>query len=93
VILKSSWIPSSAKSRGALKFKFHPRTYQSILAGFVEGRGNNVIFSVRGEIFPVHKIILATQSPVFKAQLYGKMKETKVRCMTVEDMEPDVLPC
>jgi speckle-type POZ protein len=27
---------------------------------------------------------------VFKAQLYGKMKETKARCVTMEDMPPDV---
>jgi len=49
-----------------------------------------VIFSVRGETFPAHKIILATRSPVFKAELYGKMKETKAQCMSVEDMEPNV---
>ena len=49
-----------------------------------------MIFSVRGETFPAHKIVLATRSPVFKAQLYGKMKETKARCVTVEDMQPDV---
>jgi speckle-type POZ protein len=50
----------------------------------------DVIFNVRGETFPAHKIVLATRSPVFKAQLYGKMKETKARCVTVEDMQPDV---
>jgi speckle-type POZ protein len=27
----------------------------------------DMIFSVRGETFPAHKIILATRSPVFKA--------------------------
>jgi speckle-type POZ protein len=50
----------------------------------------DVIFSVRGETFPAHKIVLATRSPMFKAQMYGKMKETKAQCVTVEDMQPDV---
>ncbi|XP_066323444.1 BTB/POZ and MATH domain-containing protein 1-like [Miscanthus floridulus] len=56
----------------------------------LEEEETDVIFSVRGETFPAHKIILATRSSVFKAHLYGKMKETKERCMTVEDMEPNV---
>ncbi|KAJ1268116.1 hypothetical protein BS78_07G112200 [Paspalum vaginatum] len=52
--------------------------------------GADVTFSVGGETFPAHKIVLATRSPVFKAQLYGQMKESRARCVTVEDMQPDV---
>ena len=50
----------------------------------------DVTFSVGGETFPAHKIVLATRSPVFKAQLYGQMKERRARHLTVEVIQPDV---
>ncbi|RLN05254.1 hypothetical protein C2845_PM13G06500 [Panicum miliaceum] len=57
---------------------------------FLEEEGADVIFMVRGERFLAHKIVLATRSPVFKAQLsYGQM-ETKAHCVPVEDMQPVV---
>jgi speckle-type POZ protein len=39
-----------------------------------------------------HAIVLATRSPVFKAELYGPMKEqdTGRRHIAIEDMQPDV---
>ncbi|CAL4997657.1 unnamed protein product [Urochloa decumbens] len=39
------------------------------------GEGADVTFSVEGELFPAHKVILAMRSPVFKAELYGEMRE------------------
>lgn len=33
--------------------------------------GTNVTILIDGKPFPVHKIILATRSPVFKTDLYG----------------------
>ncbi|WVZ93114.1 hypothetical protein U9M48_039120, partial [Paspalum notatum var. saurae] len=60
------------------------------LGNFEIDEGADVTFSVRGATFPAHKIVLAAQSPVFKAQLYGQMKESRARCVTVEDMQPDV---
>ncbi|KAL6659269.1 hypothetical protein ACP70R_003309 [Stipagrostis hirtigluma subsp. patula] len=55
-----------------------------------EEEGANVTFSVGGESIRAHKIVLAARSPVFKAQLYGPMKEKRARRVTVEDMQPDV---
>ncbi|KAL6659270.1 hypothetical protein ACP70R_003310 [Stipagrostis hirtigluma subsp. patula] len=52
--------------------------------------GADVTFSVGNKSFRAHKIVLATRSPVFKAQLYGPMKERRARRVTVEDMQPDV---
>jgi hypothetical protein len=49
-----------------------------------------LIPSVGGKNFPAHKIVLATQSPVFKAELYGSMKERSTQHVTVEDILPDV---
>uniref|UniRef100_A0A453EM94 BTB domain-containing protein n=1 Tax=Aegilops tauschii subsp. strangulata TaxID=200361 RepID=A0A453EM94_AEGTS len=34
--------------------------------------------------------ILAARSPVFKAELVGPMKENKMRCVHIEDMDADV---
>jgi speckle-type POZ protein len=48
----------------------------------------DVIFKVKGETFPAHKIILAMRSPVFKAQFYGPMKDKRMRNVTVEDIQP-----
>ncbi|XP_051199147.1 BTB/POZ and MATH domain-containing protein 1-like [Lolium perenne] len=50
----------------------------------------DVIFKVKGETFPAHKIILAMRSPVFKAQFYGPMKDKRMRNVTVEDIQPAV---
>lgn len=50
----------------------------------------DVAFEVEGEVFPAHKIVLATRSPVFKAQLYGQMRDKTRRNITVEDMQPTV---
>ncbi|OEL21547.1 hypothetical protein BAE44_0017434 [Dichanthelium oligosanthes] len=54
----------------------------------------DVTFNVGGETFPAHRMVLATQCPVFKAELYGQMKERRARHVTVEDIQPDVSrPC
>jgi len=52
--------------------------------------GADVTFSVGDETFKAHKIVLATRSPVFKAELYGPMKEEGMKPITIKDMQPDV---
>ncbi|KAK1686191.1 hypothetical protein QYE76_047039 [Lolium multiflorum] len=54
------------------------------------GEEADVTFEIEGEIFPVHKIVLAMRSPVFKAQLYGPMRDKTIQKITVEDMQPAV---
>ncbi|XP_051118572.1 BTB/POZ and MATH domain-containing protein 2-like [Andrographis paniculata] len=54
------------------------------------GEGADVNFEVNGETFSVHKLILAARSPVFRAQLYGPMKDEDTKCIKVEDMEAPV---
>ncbi|KQJ95651.1 BTB/POZ and MATH domain-containing protein 1 [Brachypodium distachyon] len=56
----------------------------------LEEEGADVTFSVGGETFAAHKIVLATRSPVFKAELYGQMKERTAQSVTIEDMQPAV---
>lgn len=51
------------------------------------GDGTDVSFEVVGEIFNAHKLVLAARSPVFRAQLFGPMKDKNMNCIKVEDME------
>ncbi|RLM61360.1 BTB/POZ and MATH domain-containing protein 2-like [Panicum miliaceum] len=52
--------------------------------------GSDVTYSVGGELFRAHKIILAMRSPVFYAELYGGMMESKAQLIQVQDMRHDV---
>ncbi|KAJ6319166.1 hypothetical protein OIU76_014485 [Salix suchowensis] len=54
------------------------------------GKGTDVNFEVDGEIYASHKIVLAARSPVFRAQLFGPMKDQNTQCIKVEDMEAPV---
>ncbi|CAO2206220.1 unnamed protein product [Urochloa humidicola] len=51
------------------------------------GDGADVTFSVEGELFRAHKLILSMRSPVFKAELYGEMRESgAAQPIAIEDM-------
>ncbi|CAM0151185.1 unnamed protein product [Urochloa decumbens] len=52
--------------------------------------GVDVTYSVGGQEFTAHKVVLATRSPVFKAQLYGPLREAGIARITIEDRQPDV---
>ncbi|KAL3626060.1 BTB/POZ and MATH domain-containing protein 2 [Castilleja foliolosa] len=54
------------------------------------GNGTDVNFEVDDETFSAHKLILAARSPVFRAQLYGPMKDEDTRCIKVEDMKAPI---
>ncbi|CAM0942702.1 unnamed protein product [Alopecurus aequalis] len=55
-----------------------------------EKEGTDVIFEVQGEAFPAHKTVLAMRSPVFKAELYGTMREKDMSRIIIVDMQPAV---
>lgn len=54
------------------------------------GKGTDVTFEVDGENFSAHKLVLAARSPVFRAQLFGPMKDQNTQCIKIEDMEAPV---
>ncbi|MCE0481586.1 BTB/POZ and MATH domain-containing protein 2 [Datura stramonium] len=54
------------------------------------GKDTDVNFDVNGEIFAAHKLVLAARSPVFRAQLFGPMKDQNTEHIKVEDMEAPV---
>uniref|UniRef100_A0A8R7PQ81 BTB domain-containing protein n=1 Tax=Triticum urartu TaxID=4572 RepID=A0A8R7PQ81_TRIUA len=51
---------------------------------------SDVSFKVGRETFAAHRCILAARSPVFKAELVVPMKENKMRCVHIEDMDAAV---
>ncbi|XP_078446486.1 BTB/POZ and MATH domain-containing protein 2-like [Wolffia australiana] len=52
------------------------------------GIATDVRFEVNGEIFSAHKLVLAARSPVFRAQLFGPMRDQNTDCIKVHDVEP-----
>lgn len=53
--------------------------------------GRDVTFGVRGETLTAHRAVLALRSPVFRAELFGPMREgTPHGLITIKDMLPDV---
>ncbi|OEL28896.1 BTB/POZ and MATH domain-containing protein 2 [Dichanthelium oligosanthes] len=53
--------------------------------------GVDVTLSVQGEEFMAHKVVLAARSPVFKAQLYGPVREAAgAGPIVIRDMQPAV---
>ncbi|KAJ4749917.1 BTB/POZ/MATH-domain protein [Rhynchospora pubera] len=57
---------------------------------WITGEGADVAFKVSGEKITAHKKVLAMRSPVFRAQLFGPMIDSKSDCIKIEDMNPDV---
>ncbi|XP_010551779.1 PREDICTED: BTB/POZ and MATH domain-containing protein 2-like isoform X3 [Tarenaya hassleriana] len=54
------------------------------------GKGADVTFEVDGEAFSAHKVVLAARSPVFRAQLFGPLKDRNTQCIRIEDMEAPI---
>ena len=52
------------------------------------GDGSDVSFLVGGETFRAHRAVLATRSPVFKAQLLGSMADAAMPSITLHDVAP-----
>ncbi|KAI4986106.1 hypothetical protein ZWY2020_018736 [Hordeum vulgare] len=54
------------------------------------GKGADVRFRVAGETFAAHRCVPAARSPVFRAELYGAMKESTADCVQIHGMRPEV---
>ncbi|CAN6236305.1 unnamed protein product [Urochloa humidicola] len=66
------------------------KLHQDLTDMLKNGEGADVTFSVRDQLFSAHKCILAMRSTVFKAELFGAMKEKDTKCIKIDDMEPIV---
>eukprot|EP00249_Psilotum_nudum_P017130 c26177_g2_i1 orf=241-1515(+) len=54
------------------------------------GEGADITFEVDGDTFSAHKLVLAARSPVFKAQLFGPLRDRNTDTVHVEDIEAPV---
>ncbi|CAN6439890.1 unnamed protein product [Victoria cruziana] len=52
--------------------------------------GSDVGFSVAGEKFHAHKLVLAARSPVFRAQFFEELQEEDTNEIVINDLEPKV---
>ncbi|KAI6661017.1 Protein roadkill [Oopsacas minuta] len=52
---------------------------------------NDVYLEANNEKIPAHKAILASRSPVFKAMFEHKMEESETGCVTIDDVDIEVL--
>jgi speckle-type POZ protein len=50
--------------------------------------GTDLSFIVDGEIFRVHRAVIAARSPVFRAELFGSMAEATMSSITLQDITP-----
>ncbi|CAL5007488.1 unnamed protein product [Urochloa decumbens] len=83
--------PTVSETKLHRKIEVPPFDIGNCLGKLLEAEeGADVTFSVGAETFPAHKLILAMQSPVFKAELYGPMREGSAQVVTIEDMQPAV---
>ncbi|VAH36837.1 unnamed protein product [Triticum turgidum subsp. durum] len=55
-----------------------------------DGQGADVTFSVSGQLFKAHRCLLAARSLVFKAELFGPMKEKETQCIKIDDIDPKI---
>ncbi|KAK3141452.1 hypothetical protein QOZ80_4BG0334120 [Eleusine coracana subsp. coracana] len=55
-----------------------------------DGEGADVTFTVDDQLFSAHRCVLAYRSPVFKAELFGPMKENVSKSIPIDDMEPSI---
>ncbi|XP_031099134.1 BTB/POZ and MATH domain-containing protein 2-like [Ipomoea triloba] len=54
------------------------------------GEGSDIKFEVEGDTFAAHKLVLAARSPVFRAQLFGPLKEEDTQYIIVEEVQAPV---
>ena len=55
-----------------------------------DGEGADVTFTVDGQLFCAHRCVLTFCSSVFRAQLFGPMKEKAENLIKIDDMEPAI---
>ncbi|WVZ87235.1 hypothetical protein U9M48_033908 [Paspalum notatum var. saurae] len=68
-----------------------PSTLHQDFAGMLrDADGADVTIRVGDRAFPAHKYVLAARSKVFKAQLFGAMKDSSEDCIEIHDVEPSV---
>jgi speckle-type POZ protein len=85
--LKRITIPSAKKDE-AVCLAMPPSDLHEHLGELLRSqKGSDVTFTVSGESFGAHKLVLAARSPVFMAEFFGGMEEGSSKSVVIEDME------
>jgi speckle-type POZ protein len=90
MLIKKVSAGAAAEEGSATILVPEPQLHQDFTDMLKNGEGADVTFSVRDQLFPAHKCILAARSTVFKAELFGGMQEKDTQCIKIDDMEPTV---
>lgn len=88
--LTMEWIVTLTKQPRKPEAISFPKIEMHFAKLLEEKEGVDIEFSVEGMNFAAHKMILATRSPVFKAELCGPLKEVGTEPIVVKDMQSDV---
>ncbi|CAD6259526.1 unnamed protein product [Miscanthus lutarioriparius] len=67
-----------------------PSVLQDLASMLRDGDDADVTFVVGGRSFPAHRCVLAARSAVFRAELFGPMKEKAATRVKVDNMEPSI---
>uniref|UniRef100_A0ACD5UUU5 Uncharacterized protein n=1 Tax=Avena sativa TaxID=4498 RepID=A0ACD5UUU5_AVESA len=67
-----------------------PNLQDHLVQMLKDGEGADVTFNVCGQLFDAHRCLLAARSPVFKAELYGPMKEKTTQHIKIDGIEPPI---
>ncbi|TVU42627.1 hypothetical protein EJB05_09046, partial [Eragrostis curvula] len=83
--------PAAPETKSFPKIEVPPSDIALHFAKMLEEKeGADVTFSVGGETFTAHKIVLATRTPVFKAELFGPMSKAGMEPIIITDLQPVV---
>ncbi|TVU08487.1 hypothetical protein EJB05_41892, partial [Eragrostis curvula] len=85
--LKQVAIPSQEEVRLAMPASDMHQHFSELLQSRT---GADVTFTVSGESFAAHKLVLAARSPVFRAEFFGNMEERSSKCVQIKDVEASV---
>uniref|UniRef100_A0ACD5UFX5 Uncharacterized protein n=1 Tax=Avena sativa TaxID=4498 RepID=A0ACD5UFX5_AVESA len=81
--------PRTEVNRNLLKVP-QPDLQEHLRQMWKDGQGADLTFSVGGQMFNAHRYLLAARSPVFKAELFGPMKEKAAQSIEIDDIEPSI---
>ena len=91
VDLLATAIHNNQQQMVSLKKQHVDHRNQNYLHLLKSGEFSDVTFEVAGQVFPGHKLILATHSPVFAAMFsYTDTKEAQEGKVVITDIEPEV---
>ncbi|CAO2206175.1 unnamed protein product [Urochloa humidicola] len=83
--------PRVSQRKSCPKIQVPPSGISKDLGKLLEsGEGADIEFSVQGQTFAAHRLVLAMRSPVLKAEFFGLTKEARTQTAMIREMQPAV---